>query len=184
MDEEDGEFLLMKNYATLKTHLKIDCSQFLGNILKMLYEDINTLKESETFKILDDKSRQEIVQKRNFVFSIPALCEVLLKTNFDIEGGKETWHADVNRLREIWNNHIDKNKKISSDLFQKIHTDLQNIGNRMAERFQESGSAYVKSIRQLQQDGKWTIIYKRMDFFFKRQHTSEISKNQTLYIYD
>lgn len=156
MDEDEDEYLLMKNYETLKTHLKIDCSKFLGNVLQILYQDIENLEKSETFEKLDEESKQEIAKRKSFVLSIPALCDILLKKKCDFEDGTKLWLDDVSRLRDIWDIHVKRNdgETISSSSLQAIQRELKEIGDRMAERFGDIGHSYVASIQGLQQDGK------------------------------
>lgn len=124
MDQSENEFKLMRNFATLKTHLKIDCAIFLGQVLEQLYRDIKSLKESKTFLLLDQKCQEEILKKNGFVLSIPVLCEVFEKIDLDEYSAKpptfriHPFIGNVLLLKNIWKKHIAYNND-EKNIFRK-----------------------------------------------------------------
>lgn len=166
MDQSENEFKLMRNFATLKTHLKIDCAIFLGQVLEQLYRDIKSLKESKKIQLLDQKCQEEILKKNGFVLSIPVLCEVFEKMDLDEYSAKSIhlpptfrihpFIGNVLLLKNIWKKHIADNndEKISSEKLQQLSEDLKHIGEEMASQYPGIGDKYAESVQQLQTFGK------------------------------
>lgn len=163
---DSEEYMLMQNFDILKTHLKIDCARFLGNVLKQCHPDFETFKESATFRSLNKNCQEEISNKNNFVLRIPVLCEVLLKGNpwpeHVLENSKfraiemQTFKDDIVSLNQIWKTHITENhhEKITLNNKQQLCEELSEIGIRMAERFPHIGQTYLMSTKQLRLKGK------------------------------
>lgn len=166
MDQSDNEFKLMRNFETLKTHLKIDCVRFLGQVLEQLYRDIKSLKESTIFRLLDQKCQKEILKKNDFVLSIPVLCKVFENMNENEYKAKsihlpptfrhKPFIENVISLKNMWKTHIADNddEKISSEKMQQLSEHLKRVAKEMASQFPNIGEKYAKSVPQLQKDGK------------------------------
>lgn len=164
-------YTLMHNFETLKTHLKIHCARFLGNILEQWHHDIENIKKSETFGLLNEHCQEEIVKRNSFVLSIPVLCDVLLQGNM-CTGHKnihethenfqlritemQPFYDDIISLNRIWKTHIVDNhhETMTSDVMKQLCEKIWEIGVRMAERFPQIGQTYLDSIQPLRPDGK------------------------------
>lgn len=164
MDQSENEFKLMRNFETLKTHLKIDCVRFLGQVLEQLYRDIKSIKESTIFRLLDQKCQQEILKKNDFVLSIPVLCKVFENMNENEYKAKsinlpptfrhKPFIENVISLKNMWKTHIADNddEKISSEKMQQLSEHLKRVAKEMASQFPDIGEKYAKSVPQLQKD--------------------------------
>lgn len=161
METDDDEFTHMNNFHTLQTHLRIDCARFLGKILLKWHLDIDSLKESETFGLLDVDSQAEILKRNSFVLSLPVLCDILLKCQYEKVKGDESVSLlspssvqplidDIVLLDTIWKRYIidNENQMISLGDMQKLREIFESIGNRMANRFSGVGEEYVKTIQR------------------------------------
>lgn len=157
----------MHNFETLKTHLKIDCARFLGNILEQWHQDIENIKKSETFGELNENCQAEIVKRNSFVLTIPVLCEVLLHGNHGHENihdkhenfqlritEMQPFYDDIVSLNRIWKTHIIDNhhETMTSDEMKQLCEEFLEIGMRMAERFPHIGQTYLESIQRLRPD--------------------------------
>ncbi|XP_056000947.1 serine/threonine-protein phosphatase 6 regulatory ankyrin repeat subunit A-like isoform X2 [Ostrea edulis] len=160
MGEPDKEFLLMENFENLKTHFKIDCAKFLGNILLLCLKNIENLTKSDKFALLDMGSQNEICKRNSFILSVPVLCDIILKGMCEEHMGNFNWYLreegftfsdDVARLRDIWKLHIVDNddERISEEDKEHIWSEINAVGERMGSRFREAGKTYLESIRRL-----------------------------------
>lgn len=173
METHDDDFTLMDNFHTLQTHLRIDCARFLGKILQKWHLDIDSLKESETFGLLDVESQAEILKRNSFVLSLPVLCDVLLQCKYEKVNEDESvsllppssvqpFIDDIVLLDSIWKRYIidNDNQMISLDDMQKLREIFQSIGNRMANRFSDLGEEYAKTIQRFRSQCKFFSAFK------------------------
>ncbi|XP_061178803.1 ankyrin-3-like [Saccostrea echinata] len=154
MSEHDEEFSMMHNFMILNTHFKIDLAKFLGNVLQLCWRDTDNLRKHEMFNLLDKGSQTEISRRNSFVLSFPVLCEIFLKGICGDIAMEQYMDSevlqDVARLQEIWKVNIFENdvEKISNDGRKQIWGEIEGVGERMAQRFEEVGKIYLESIRR------------------------------------
>lgn len=181
METNDDEFTRMDNFHTLQTHLRIDCARFLGKILQKWHQDIESLKKSDTFGKLDVESQAEIRKRNSFVLSLPVLCDVLLKCQYEKISKDErvsllppssvqSFIDDIVTLDTTWKRYIidNDNQMIPSDDMQKLREMFESIGKGMAGRFSDLGEAYVKTIERF-----------RSQFIEKSSSSVQIGKTNT-----
>lgn len=181
METHDDDFTLMDNFHTLQTHLRIDCARFLGKVLQKWHLDIDSLKESGTFGLLCVESHAEILKRNSFVLSLPVLCDVLLKCQYEKVNDNESvsflppssvqpFTDDIVLLDTIWKRYIidNDNQMISLDDMQNLREMFESIGNRMANRFSDLGEEYVKTIQRFRSQCK---------LFFSLQNVLTILKS-------
>lgn len=181
METNDDEFTRMDNFHTLQTHLRIDCARFLGKILQKWHQDIESLKKSDTFGKLDVESQAEIRKRNSFVLSLPVLCDVLLKCQYEKISKDErvsllppssvqSFIDDIVTLDTTWKRYIidNDNQMIPSDDMQKLREMFESIGKGMAGRFSDLGEAYVKTIERFRSQCK---------LLFSLQNVHTISKS-------
>lgn len=181
METHDDDFTLMDNFHTLQTHLRIDCARFLGKVLQNRHLDIDSLKESGTFGLLCVESQAEILKRNSFVLSLPVLCDVLLKCQYEKVNDNESvsflppssvqpFTDDIVLLDTIWKRYIidNDNQMISLDDMQNLREMFESIGNRMANRFSNLGEEYVKTIQRFRSQCK---------LFFSLQNVLTILKS-------
>lgn len=139
----------------------------LGKSCKKWHQDIESLKKSDTFGKLDVESQAEIRKRNSFVLSLPVLCDVLLKCEYEKISKDErvsllppssvqSFIDDIVTLDTTWKRYIidNDNQMIPSDDMQKLREMFESIGKGMAGRFSDLGEAYVKTIERFRSQCK------------------------------